>query len=71
MFRRFTITSVLIVLLTLVGLIPLVAFGLYVVRMVSNRLVYKTLEELKQGVLSDVHNIHSTALTWRKAICLS
>src|SRR5574337_432085 len=57
MFRRFTITSVLVLLFTLVGLIPLVAFGLYVMQMVSGRLVQKTLEELKQSVLSDVHHI--------------
>ncbi len=57
MFRQFTFTTVLVVLLTVVGLVPLAAFGLSVVRVVSNYLVQKTIEELKEGTLSDAHHI--------------
>ncbi|CBE68778.1 MAG: PAS domain S-box protein [Candidatus Methylomirabilis oxygeniifera] len=57
MLRRFTFTTVLIVLLTAVGLAPLAVFGLAVVRVVSDHLVHKTIGELKEDVLSDAHHI--------------
>ncbi|MGB4782829.1 MAG: hybrid sensor histidine kinase/response regulator, partial [Candidatus Methylomirabilis sp.] len=56
-FRRFTLTRVLVLLFTLAGLVPLAAFGLSVIQMVSNHLVQSTMEELKRSVLSDAHQI--------------
>lgn len=57
MLRQFTLTTVLIVLFIVVGLAPLAVFGLAVVRIVSDHLVQKTVEELKEGVLIDAHHI--------------
>jgi PAS domain S-box-containing protein len=57
MFRRFTLTTVLVVLFIVVGLVPLAVFGLTVVRVVSNHLVQQTVEELKEEVLNDAHHI--------------
>ncbi|HWQ69413.1 MAG TPA: GAF domain-containing protein [Patescibacteria group bacterium] len=57
MFRRFTITSALVLLLIVVGLVPLAVFGLSVIQVMSNDLVRRTVEELKQSVLHDGHQI--------------
>src|SRR5574337_1025474 len=57
LFRRFTLTSILISLLALASLIPLGAFGFAVIRMASDDLVRRTVEELKQSVLHDAHQI--------------
>ena len=54
-FRRFTLTSALVLLLTLASLVPLAVFGLYAIRVVSDHLVRRTVEELKQSVLTDAH----------------
>ncbi len=56
-FRRFSLTSALVVLFAVAGLIPLTIFGLSVIQIVSNQLIQRSLEELKQGVLTDAHNI--------------
>jgi hypothetical protein len=65
-FRRFTLTSVLVLLFTLAGLIPLTVFGLSVIRVVSDHLMQKTVEEQKQDVLTDAHQIQHQldALYW-------
>lgn len=54
-FRRFTLTSALVLSFTLAGLVPLAVFGLYAIRVVSDHLVRRTVEELKQSVLTDAH----------------
>ncbi|GEM_PF-1830305 len=56
-FRRFTLTSILVLLFTLAGLVPLAVFGLSVLQMVSNHFMQSTMEELKRSVLSDAHQI--------------
>jgi hypothetical protein len=57
LFRRFTFTSVLVVLFALVGLVPLAAFGFSVVQVAADHLVQRTIEEQKQDVLTDAHQI--------------
>jgi len=56
-FSRFTLTSILISLFALASLIPLGAFGVTIIRTVSDDLVRRTAEELKQDVLHDAHQI--------------
>jgi len=57
MLRRFTLTSVLVSVFTLVGPVPLAVFGFYTIRVISDHLVQQTVEEQKQDVLTDAHQI--------------
>lgn len=53
-FRRFTLLSVLI---AFVVLIPLVVFGLSAIRVATDQLVQRTLEQLRQSVLVDADKL--------------
>ena len=50
LFRRFTLTSVLI---AFTAVIPLAVFGLYAIQAASDHLMRRTLEGLKQSILID------------------